>query len=58
MYDDRQKPISKKNKHRKKREQQKKSEEQELDAAQTGDIKEVMDDDVIDSWEDIQVKFF
>ena len=59
VIDDRQKLITKKNKNRKKREQQRKSQSEglESEALHVGDIRERREDDVVDSWEDIQVGY-
>ena len=57
MIDDRQKPITKKNKNRKKREQQRKSqsEGQDSESLDLSTSQDVGEDDVVESWEDIQV---
>ena len=57
LIDDRQKPITKKNKNLKKREQQRKSqsEGQDSESLDLSTSQDVGEDDVVESWEDIQV---
>ena len=57
IIDDRQKPITKKNKNRKKREQQRQSlsENQDSESNNANESQDLNDDDVVESWEDIQV---
>lgn len=59
VIDDRQRPITKKNKNRKKLEAQRKSQSEGQD---TESLQEYVDrdlsDDVVDSWEDIQVSYY
>ena len=59
VFDDRQKPISKKNKNRKKREQEKMRSQNEGRGSESLEETEISQtgatDEVVDSWEDIQV---
>merc|ERR1712038_1209761 len=58
VFDDRQKPISKKNKNRKKREQEKIRSQTEGRGSESVEERETFEtgatDEVVDSWEDIQ----
>ena len=60
VFDDRQKPISKKNKNRKKREQEKIRSQTEGRGSESVEERETFEtgatDEVVDSWEDIQVQ--